>query len=120
MIDGPPLISFAVRPHWRGIVVDTSELVVMSASLSQSLRRRLALWTVRWLIGFGIVAAVTHFWPSASWLWWAAAGVATLSLATLTVMHFVVQRRIHAVQAQAAEANRFAEQIVAAERSGEA
>ena len=101
-------------------MVETYELAAMSAGLSQSLKRRLVLWTVRWLIGFAIVAAVVHFWPSASWLWWASAAIAALSLVSLVTMHFVVQRRLGAVQVRAAEVDLLAQQVAAAERGGEA
>lgn len=100
-------------------MTDTSELVSMSAGLTQSLQRRLVMWAVRWLIGFGTVAAVVHFWPSVSWLWWAAAAFAALSLITLLVLHFVVQRRIGVAQTRIAEAELLAQQLANAERGRE-
>lgn len=100
-------------------MTDTSELVSLSAGLTQSLQRRLVMWAVRWLIGFGIVAAVVHFWPSVAWLWWAAAAVAALSLITLLIVHFVVQRRIGVAQARIAEAELLAQQLAGAERGRE-
>ncbi len=95
---------------------ETSELSAMAAGLTQSLQRRLVMWAVRWLIGFGIVAAVVHFWPSAAWLWWAAAAVAVLSLVTLLLMHFVVQRRLQLAQTRIAEAEQIAQQLTDAQR----
>ncbi len=100
-------------------MTDTSELASMSAGLTQSLQRRLVMWAVRWLIGFGIVAAVVHFWPSVSWLWWAAAAFAALSLITLLVVQFIVQRRIGVAQTRIAEAELLAQQLAGAERGRE-
>ena len=100
-------------------MIETYELAAMSAGLSQSLIRRLVMWAARWLIGFAIVAAVVHFWPSASWLWWAAAAIAALSLASLVVMHALVQHRIAAVQSSAAAVDRLAEQLAAGASSAE-
>ncbi|MCZ8252145.1 MAG: hypothetical protein O9318_06725 [Hylemonella sp.] len=100
-------------------MTDNPELAAMSAGLTQSLQRRLVLCAVRWLIGFGIVAAVAHFWPSAAWLWWAAAAAAGLSLVTLFATHFLVQRRIGVAQTRIAEAERMAQQVAGADRGRE-
>ena len=46
------------------------ELHAISANVTQAVRRRLILWAIRWLIGFGAIAILTHFWSASSWLWW--------------------------------------------------
>ena len=84
------------------------ELHAISANVTQAVRRRLILWAIRWLIGFGAIAILTHFWSASSWLWWVGGAVAALSLGATLIMHFIMQRKIAAVRTKIDEAERLA------------
>jgi len=84
------------------------ELQATAAALSRSLQRRLMLWAVRWLLGFAIIAALVHFNPGLSWLWWVSIGIAGLSLTATLVMHLLMQRRIAKAQGRIADFERMA------------
>lgn len=43
------------------------------------LGRRMLLWLVRWIIGFGAIAAIVHYQPRLQWLWWVGVGVALVT-----------------------------------------
>lgn len=78
-------------------VVALDELNAMDAvadGYRASLGRRVLFWCMRWLIGFGIIAAVVANKPEWSWLWWVGVGVAGVSLLVLVVSNFVLQRKI--------------------------
>lgn len=57
-------------------------------------KRRLILWGLRWAIGFAVIWAVVAYQPAWSWLWWAGAGVAALSLITILVGRVLLNRRL--------------------------
>lgn len=82
------------------------EIDAAAATLMKSIKRRLVLWAIRWVIGFGLIALAVRFWPNLGWLWWVGAAVASLSLVVMVAMHFFVQRRMAEVKArlEAAEA----------------
>ena len=44
-------------------------LNTVAVNFTQSVSRRLILWAVRWIIGFGVIALVVYFQPAWSWLW---------------------------------------------------
>lgn len=79
----------------------------LSVKLQQSLQTRLLAWAVRWTISFALIALAVWYWPQASWLWWAGAIVAALSLAALLTINFVMgpklTRKLEDLQARAQE-----------------
>jgi divalent metal cation (Fe/Co/Zn/Cd) transporter len=85
---------------------DKLRISAVSADLAQSVHRRLCLWGVRWVIGFCVIALIVYWVPRLSWLWWAGGVVAALSLVTTLVMHFILRRKIAAVQSSIAEMDR--------------
>lgn len=77
---------------------DKPDLDTASTSLAQTVTRRLVLWVIRWVIGFTVIAVAVSFWPALSWLWWGGGAFAALSLAVTLAIHFLMQRKILAVQ----------------------
>ncbi|SDK63648.1 hypothetical protein [Microbulbifer yueqingensis] len=75
-----------------------AELQALTAPFAVSLRRRVAMWAIRWAIGFGLIALAVQQWPSATWLWWAGAAVAGLSLVSMLAMHVILLRRTAGLQ----------------------
>ena len=86
-------------------------LNTLAADFTQSISRRLILWAVRWIIGFGIIALAAYFQPEWSWLWWVGGSIAALSLAITLTMHFVMQRKFAEVRRKMEEAERLAAEI---------
>ena len=76
------------------MTADRSELDEMRDALAGSVRRRLRLWAVRWVLGFAAIAVVVHFYPHLTWLFWAGAGVAALSLVVTLSIHAFAKRRL--------------------------
>jgi hypothetical protein len=76
------------------MTADRSELDEMRDALAGSVRRRLRLWAVRWVLGFAVIAVVVHFYPNLTWLFWAGAGVAALSLVVTLSIHAFAKRRL--------------------------
>lgn len=60
----------------------------------------LVKWLIRWLIGFGLIALITAYYPHLHWLWIAGAAMAALSLCILLVTHYVLKRKMMRVSAQ--------------------
>ena len=73
---------------------ERTELDEMREALAGSVRRRLRLWAVRWVLGFAAIAVVVHFYPNLTWLFWAGAGVAALSLVVTLSIHAFAKRRL--------------------------
>lgn len=69
-------------------------LAELKAFSSGFLKRELTFWAIRWIIGFGIIAAVVHYYPDWSWLWWAGAIVACITLTTLLLAHAFLKRKL--------------------------
>jgi hypothetical protein len=86
-----------VRKVWpeMGKSAERSELDELREALAGSVRRRLILWAVRWLLGFAAIAVVVHFYPALSWLFWAGAAVAALSLVVTLSIHAFANRRLN-------------------------
>jgi hypothetical protein len=85
-----------VRKVWpeMGKSADRSELDEMREALAGSVRRRLILWAVRWVLGFAAIAIVVHFYPTLTWLFWAGAAVAALSLVVTLSIHAFAKKRL--------------------------
>jgi membrane protein implicated in regulation of membrane protease activity len=66
----------------------------MREALTGSVKRRLLLWGVRWTLGFAAIAVAVHFYPTLTWLYWAGAGVAAVSLVVTLSIHAFAQRRL--------------------------
>lgn len=96
----------------------SAELEVAAAAVISSLRRRLALWAVRWTIGFAAIAVTLHFRPSMTWLWWAGGGVAVLSLLVLIGSNALIQRRMDTARTRIAEYEREAREAERAALEG--
>jgi hypothetical protein len=99
-----------VRKVWpeMGKSAERSDLDEMREALAGSARRRLLLWAVRWLLGFAAIAVVVHFYPTLTWLFWAGAAVAALSLVvTLSILAFA-RRRVDAGKRRLDEYERIA------------
>jgi membrane protein YdbS with pleckstrin-like domain len=77
-----------------GTSADRSELDDMRGALAGSVRRRLALWAIRWVLGFAAIAVFVHFYPTLAWLFWAGAAVAALSLVVTLSIHAFGKRRL--------------------------
>lgn len=61
--------------------------------------RRLALWLLRWTIGFALIGLVTALLPGLSWLWWLGIGFALLTPLTAVVGQRLVSRKIRDTEA---------------------
>lgn len=78
------------------------EIEFAEKEMSQLIAGALAMWFVRWVIGFALIGLVTWFRPDWSWLWWAGVAVASASLVFTLGMQFVLQRKM--AQARETEA----------------
>jgi hypothetical protein len=85
------------------IMMDKRLLDESVDALGRSLKRRLAFWAVRWILGFVAIGFVVYTRPDLAWLWWVGAAVATLSLIAMLVLHYLVQRRVTSAHAKIAE-----------------
>ncbi len=72
----------------------TDELGSVEQQTSQLVAGALAMWVVRWVFGFAIIALVTWFKPAWSWLWWAGIVLASASLLFTLAMQFFLQRKV--------------------------
>jgi len=110
-----------VRKVWpeMGKSADRSELDEMRKTLAGSVRRRLILWAVRWVLGFAAIAAVVHFYPTHSWLFWAGAVVAALSLIVTLSIHAFAKRRLDVGKRRLDEYERIAREASSDQRQGE-
>lgn len=88
-----------------------AELQALTAPFAASLKRRVTMWAVRWVIGFALIAFAVQQWPSATWLWWAGAAVAGLSLVSMLVMQVVLMRKAAGVQEKLEGLDRMVEEI---------
>ncbi|GJM02443.1 MAG: hypothetical protein DHS20C08_09440 [Rhodomicrobium sp.] len=61
---------------------------------SRFLISKLALWAIRWVIGFGLIWLVVSYYPDYSWLWWAGCLLAALSLAVIIVSTYILNRKL--------------------------
>ena len=77
---------------------DTAELESIRASFAGSARRSLVLWAARWTLGFAAIGVAVYFRPQWSWLWWAGAAVAALSLVLTLLVRWLTLRRIDATR----------------------
>ncbi len=74
------------------------ELGLAQETWRAGIKRHLGLWTIRWTIGFSIVAAVYYFNRDWTWLWWWALGLA-LALPALTLaVDALVNRKLRRAQ----------------------
>lgn len=89
-------------------MTDTARLFEAASALRVSFKRRLLLWTIRWLITFGVIGAIVYFNPTLSWLWWVGAALALVSLGLVLVLHVVLQRRLALSHQRIAEYERAA------------
>jgi membrane protein YdbS with pleckstrin-like domain len=87
-----------MEPSEMGKSAERSELDEMREALAGSVRRRLILWAVRWVLGFAAIAALVHFYPTFTWLFWAGAAVAALSLVVTLSIHGFAKRRLEVGQ----------------------
>jgi hypothetical protein len=59
-------------------------------------------WSIRWAIGFSLIAWTTRIKPNLSWLWLAGAGVASLSLIVNLIGNRVLQERLAQIRGKTA------------------
>ena len=71
-----------------------SELRRAGAVFAGSIRRRLALWAVRWTIGFIAIGIAAYLEPTLAWLFWAGAGLAGVSLVVTLTGYWMLRRRL--------------------------
>lgn len=85
-----------VRKVWpeMGKSAHRTKLDEMREAMAGSVKRRLVLWAVRWVLGFAALAVVVHFYPKLTWLLWAGAVVAALSLVLTLSIHAFAKRRL--------------------------
>jgi hypothetical protein len=95
-------IDSAEAPR-KDLSADAAELSELAGSLAGSIRRRLILWVVRWVLGFTAIAVAVQWRQSLSWLWWVGAIVAFISLVMLITLHAVSRRRVEFAQQRLAE-----------------
>lgn len=88
-----------------------AELEAHAAGFAPSLKRGLIMWAIRWLIGFGLIALAVKIWPSITWLWWVGAAVAGVSLLSMLVMQWVLQRKAISIRKQLGELDRIVEDL---------
>ena len=75
---------------------DTADLEDLREALTSSVRHRLILWAIRWILGFAAIALVVYFWPTLTWLFWVGAAVAVTSLVVMLSIQVIALRRIDA------------------------
>ncbi|WP_139231308.1 hypothetical protein [Aliiroseovarius crassostreae] len=80
---------------------ERASLEVMQAQMQGFLRKRLAMWAIRWGIGMPVAFAVPAIWGLWPWLPMAAGIVALVSLATIMIMWLVLLRKFRSTQASA-------------------
>lgn len=80
-----------VEDYYEQVITEADAL---DRETTDSFRRRLVAWAIRWTIGFALIALVTRSKPNLSWLWRAGAGVALLSLIVNLVGNRLVQERL--------------------------
>ncbi len=70
-----------------------NELKSLESSFDVSIKRKLLLWVVRWIIGFAIIAVVTSYFPGVSWLWYVGIAIAIISLIAIFAAKSILSRR---------------------------
>ena len=73
---------------------ERSELRRSGAVFAESVNRRLALWAIRWTIGFVAIGIAVYLKPTLAWLLWAGAGLASASLIVTLAVHATMRRRL--------------------------
>lgn len=73
---------------------ERSEVRQAGAVFAGSVKRRLALWAIRWTIGFVAIGIAVYLEPTLAWLLWAGAGLAGASLIVTLTVHGIMRRRL--------------------------
>ena len=91
-------------PPEGGISFDPNEeLPQIRENFSELIKRAIITWTIRWVIGFAIIWAVTAMTGRFDWLWVAGIVVAGVSLMFTLATHVIIQRKFASITAKAAE-----------------
>ena len=69
------------------------EIHAVEDTLSYHIFRAVVGWTVRWIIGFGLIWAITAWTGQFDWLWTAGVIVALISLATILAFRIWFYRK---------------------------
>lgn len=78
--------------------MEIAELSHLRKSAEASIKRALIFWTLRWLIGFSVIAIITYYMPSARWLWYLGAGACLVSLIFLVTMRLLFSKQVRKTQ----------------------
>jgi cation transport ATPase len=94
-----------------------ARLEELSERQAQAMRGNLRFWAIRWIVAFGVIAAVTLSTGQYFWLWWAGALVAGSTLAAMLGTKLALTRKTDSTRAEVA---RLEEMLRAAEAEREA
>lgn len=72
----------------------STELDHLKSSFEASVNRRFLLWSIRWTLGFAVIAAATSYYPSAAWLWYFGGAISVLSLLVLLATRTFMARKL--------------------------
>ncbi len=81
-------------PAWAQLAEFRRSTAEVRQGWTAFLRERLLRWALRWTIGFIGIYLATVFYPDFTWLWWAGAGLALLSLSLLLGGQLVISRKL--------------------------
>jgi len=72
--------------------------------LDTSLKKRLIMWAIRWIIGFVIIWLITAYYPQASWLWLVGIVTASAFLVFVLAGSWMLKRRFEMAETRISRA----------------